>query len=325
MKAIVLCAGKGTRLRPFTYSIPKPLIPICNVPVLGYVLSEIKKTEVKDVALIVNNEIKEPIEDYIYNNLNNYPFNFSFIIQPEPKGLAHACLMAKDFVGDDSFLMFLGDNIIPFCASEILTDNYSFQEEARILVKEISDPTPFGVVEFDSSGRVVGLEEKPKNPKSNFVILGVYIFKPNIFRIIETIKPSKRGELEITDAIQKLIEENKEVSAKIYSGTFIDIAGTEQLLYANEFVLRNMLNITNIVSPSSYIENSELLYNVSVGENCIIKNSTLKNSIIMDGTKLEGVKIEKSVIGRNCTIINRMPERKILTLEIGDNSTLEFY
>lgn len=325
MKAIVLCAGKGTRLRPFTYSIPKPLIPICNVPVLGYVLSEIKKTQVKDVAIIVNREIKEPIEDYIYNNLENYPFNFSFIIQTEPKGLAHACLMAKDFVGNDSFLMFLGDNIIPFCAKEILPDNSTFTEEARILIKEVPDPTPFGVVEFDSSGRVVGLEEKPKNPKSNFVIVGVYIFKPSIFKIIESIKPSKRGELEITDAIQKLIEDNQDVTAKIYSGTFIDIGGTNQILYANEYVLKNMLNKTNIISPTSTIEESQLLSNVSVGENCIIKNSTLESTIIMNGTKLEGVNLKKSIIGRNCTIKNQSPVRLNLTLEVGDNSTLEFY
>jgi len=325
LKAIVLCAGKGTRLRPFTYSIPKPLIPICNIPVLGYVLSEIKKSQVKDVAIIVNREIKDPIEDYIHNNLDNYPFNFSFIIQPEPKGLAHACLMAKDFVGNDSFLMFLGDNIIPSSASEILPDSSSFLEEARILVKEVPDPTPFGVVEFDSSGKVVGLEEKPKNPKSNFVIVGVYIFKPSIFKIIESIKPSKRGELEITDAIQKLIEESQDVTAKVYKGTFIDIGGTDQMLYANEFVLRNILNKTNIVSPSSTIEDSQVLFNVSVGENCIIKNSTLENTIIMNETKLEGINLKKSVIGRNCTIRNHSPKKLNLSLEIGDNSTLEFY
>lgn len=324
MKAVILCAGKGTRLRPFTYSIPKPLLPVCNTPVLGYVLSEIKSSQIKDVALIVNNETRDPIERYISNNLHNYPFNFSFILQDEPKGLAHACLMAKDFVGRDDFLMFLGDNIIPECIQEILPNNSHFLEEARILVREVPDPTPFGVVEFDSSGRIKRLEEKPKNPRSNFIIVGVYIFKPSIFEAIGNIKPSKRGEFEITDAIQKLIDENLDVTVRIFKGVFIDIGKTEQFLYANEYILKNVLKEDNIVSPSSYIENSELLHNVSVGENCVIKNSVLSNSIIMDGTNLDGVNLNKSVIGRNCTIINHSIDKRTLTLEIGDDSTLEF-
>lgn len=322
MKAIILCAGRGTRLRPFTYSIPKHLLPVCNVPVLGYVLSEIENSKIKDIALIVSNETKGPISEYLSENVDKFPFNFSFILQDEPKGLAHACYLARNFVGNNDFLMFLGDSIIPGCVREILPRNEKFLEEARILVKDVPDPTPFGVVEFDPTGRVKGLEEKPKNPKSNFIIVGVYLFKPSIFKAIENIKLSKRGELEITDAIQYLVKKGLNVVAKVLNGIFMDIGKTEQLLYANDFILRNIFNLPHIVSQSSYIEDSELLNNVSIGRNCVIKNSVLEDSIIMDGTNLEGVRLSKSVIGRNCTIINNSCNKESITLEVGDNSTV---
>lgn len=322
MKAVILCAGKGSRLRPFTYSSPKHLLPVCNKPVLGYVLSEIEKSKISEIAIIVNNETKEPIYKFITDNFRNHSFKFSFILQEEPKGLAHGCYMAKNFIGDENFFLILGDNIIPGCIENILPNNEQFMEDARILIREVLDPTPFGVVEFDQAGRVKSLEEKPKNPKSNFVIVGVYLFKPVIFNAIENIKPSKRGELEITDAIQYLIKENLNVKAKIFSKTFIDIGSTEQLLYANDFILKNILKLPFIVAKSSYIENSNLLENVSIGENCIIKNSTIENSIVMDGTKLKGLNLSKSTIGRNCTIINNSENKKSVRLEVGDNSIL---
>ncbi|MBT8171926.1 NTP transferase domain-containing protein, partial [Candidatus Bathyarchaeota archaeon] len=203
MKALILSGGKGTRLRPLTFTLAKQLIPLANKPVLGYVLDQIKKTGIIQTGIIIAPETGNYVKDYIKNG-SQWGINVSYIPQ-EPLGLAHAVKTAKSFLGDDSFIMSLGDNLQGEGLTTYLQKFLKEKMDALILLKTVSDPTKFGVATLDKEFRIIKLEEKPKKPKSNLAIVGTYIFSKNIFKAIDRIKPSQRGELEITDAIQEMI------------------------------------------------------------------------------------------------------------------------
>lgn len=324
MKAVILCAGIGKRLRPLSYSLPKHLLPVCNIPVLQYLLDELSlENIVKEVALIVSKETMAPIRDFVTEKSHSYTFQFTYLLQDIPLGLAHACSMAESFVDGDDFVMLLGDNIIPLGCHSILSSEKTIEQtdDAVLLVRKVEDPRPYGVVEFDKLGNILSMEEKPKNPKSDYVIVGIYRFKSSIFDSIRQIKPSQRGEYEITDAIFHLISLQKKVRAKIFDGVFLDIGNPQSYLEANQYMINHFCEEPPIDS-SSLVTNSIIEKNVCLGKNVRIKNSKLSNCIILSGTTIEYSNLKNSIIGNNSFISINNQNNEPLELILGDDSKI---
>jgi glucose-1-phosphate thymidylyltransferase len=354
MKAIVLCAGKGTRLRPLTHTTAKHLIPVANKPVLFYSLETIKHAGITDVALIVSPHNRDIFKDAIGNG-ESFGMRIEYVVQEEPKGLAHAVWVAKDFLNGDDFLMYLGDNLIMEDLKPFVEDFKKSNVDASILLTPVDDPRRFGVAVV-KNGEVVKVIEKPKEPPSNLAIVGVYMFKPVIFEGIENIKPSWRGELEITDAIEYLIEHGYRVKAHVIYGWWKDTGKPDDLLAANRKILEG-LKTTSIrgevderstiqgnveIGEGSVIVNSVLRGPVVIGKGSIIKNSYIgpytsvgnkvsidgcevENSIVMEESVLVDVpeRIDDSIIGKGVKVTKGERKPKSLRLILGDLSSVE--
>jgi glucose-1-phosphate thymidylyltransferase len=317
VKALILAAGKGTRLKPLTNTVPKHLLPVGNKPILFHVLDYIKEAGIKDIGIVVSPDSGPYIEEAVGTG-SEWGGKITFVVQPEPLGLAHAVKVAQGFLGDSPFLMFLGDNLIQEGVKDFLGEFHASNSDASILLKEVADPKAFGVAELDSSGRVVHLVEKPKKPKSNLAIIGVYLFTAEIHKAIARTKPSWRGELEITDAIQKLLEMGKEIRSHLLRGWWLDIGSNDGLIEANRVVLDAFLkrDIKGEVDSQSHIvgrvqigegtklESSLVQGPVFIAANCRIKNSLIQPfTNIRAGTVVEDSSLEHSVILENCQIL----------------------
>jgi len=308
LKSIILCAGKGTRLRPLTHTSAKHLIPIANKPALFYGIEAIKNCKIKDIGIIIGetgDDIREGIGDGV-----RWGVNISYIEQKEALGLAHAVSVASTFLGEDNFLMYLGDNLLKNGVEPYLEKFNQGDYNAFILLTEVNNPQQFGVAEL-KEGRVIRVVEKPKEPVSNLALIGVYFFDKNIHQAIASIKPSGRGELEITDAIQWLIEKGFKVGAEVISGWWKDTGKPEDILEANRLILED---IERDVASAKMDESSEILGRVKIGKGTEIVNSKIlgpaiigdnvrvKNSYIGPFTSLsEGVEIIKSEI--ECSVV----------------------
>ncbi|MEM3485686.1 MAG: glucose-1-phosphate thymidylyltransferase [Candidatus Methanomethyliaceae archaeon] len=350
MKALVLAGGKGTRLRPLTYTMAKQLIPVANRPILHYVMDQISGVGIKEVGVVIAPETGQQIKGALAEN--PWGLNFSFILQEEPKGLAHAVMVARDFLGESTFLMYLGDNLIGQDIKGFVDEFLSSNPEALILLKEVEDPRMFGVAEIDEKGNVKRLIEKPKVPPSNFALVGIYLFSPSIQEAIAEIKPSFRGELEITDAIQRLLEKGKTVRSFILKHWWLDTGKKDDLLEANRVVLdewirrelegevdtqskivgrvslargarveRSTIRGPAVIGEGTVIKDSFIGPYTSIGNNCVIEGSVLEHSVVLDGARLTSIeRLEDSVIGRNAVVASWRENARALRLMIGDDA-----
>lgn len=351
MKALVLSGGKGTRLRPLTFTTAKQLIPVANKPILGYVLEHVAKAGIKEVGVIIAPETGEYVKGYVKDG-SEWGLDITYITQ-EPLGLAHAVKTAKEFLGNDSFVMYLGDNLLGKGIEKFVE---KFEEEnldALILLKEVENPSAFGVAVLNGE-RIIKLVEKPKEPISDLALVGVYLFSSKIHKAIKGIKPSWRGELEITDAIQEMINLGYKVKAEVLNSWWLDTGKKNDILTANAIILDEFLRTEIkgfvdeksrfkgrvrveegakiikstvsgpcVVGRNCVIENTFIGPYTSVGDNSKIINSTIEHSVVLENSIIENIdRIEDSLIGRNVRVSKNQRHRAI-KLNIGDYSEAE--
>jgi glucose-1-phosphate thymidylyltransferase len=351
LKSIILCAGKGTRLRPLTHTSAKHLIPIANKPVLFYAIEAIKDCEIKDIGIIIG-ETGEDIKNELREG-SRWGVNISYIEQKEALGLAHAVSVAKDFLGEEKFLMYLGDNLlkngVENYAEKFIQGNYN----AFVLLTEVDNPRQFGVAEL-KEGRVVRVVEKPKEQVSNLALIGVYFFDKNVHQAIKSIKPSARGELEITDAIQWMIDKGYKVGAEVIKGWWKDTGKPDDILEANRLILEDIernVDGAKVIDEASQIsgrvkigKGSEIINSKIVGPVIIgnkvkvvdsyigpftslsdrveIKKTEIEYSVVLENTKIENIKrrMQKCLIGKGVKIYRSKDLPRIYEFIIGDHS-----
>jgi len=349
MKALILSGGHGTRLRPLTYSQQKQLIPVANKPVLFYAIEDVIEAGIRDIGIIVGPN-KEQVMETVKSV--DWDANIEFIYQGEPKGLAHAIIVAEEFLDDEDFVMYLGDNILK---EGIVRHARRFKEldpDALILLTQVEDPQRFGVAELDENGKVIRLVEKPKVPPSNYALVGIYFFKPIIIEACKSIKPSWRNELEITDAIQWLIDNGYRVEASIVTGWWKDTGKPEDILEANRLVLDDIetrvegsvidSKITGrvVVEEGAVVENSVVKGPCVIGKNatirksyigpytsigngCEIEETEIEDSVIMEGSVIRNAgRIVESLVGRNVRITREKVKPSGHRFVVGDNSNI---
>ncbi|MFP3904237.1 MAG: glucose-1-phosphate thymidylyltransferase, partial [Armatimonadota bacterium] len=300
MKAVVLCAGEGRRLRPLTFRRPKHLLPVAGKPILHHVLGELREAGITEVGLVVGEGAKA-IREFVHNG-RQWNLDVSYIQQPQPRGLAHAVNCAREYVRDERFLVYLGDNLLENSLSDFVETFRGNRSDAALVLKAVDDPQRYGVATLDADGHIRQLVEKPANPASNLAIVGVYAFSPSIFDAIDAIEPSDRGEYEITDAIQHLIESGARVTSALLEGFWEDTGEPAKLLRANQRYLQRMQHdIQSGISADSRIEGRP----VRIGDNTTIKNSAITAPcFIGDNCVLRDCRVGPDVsIGAGCKMV----------------------
>ena len=351
MKAIVLSGGKGTRLRPLTFTCAKQLIPVANKPILGYVLDQVATTGIKNVGIITAPETGQYVRDYV-NNGSKWRLSISYISQ-EPLGLAHAVKTAQPFLAQDSFIMCLGDNVTGQNLSTFIQKFTKENLDALIILKEVDNPSSFGIAQLDERGNIIQLVEKPKKPIGNLAIIGTYIFSNKVHKAIEHITPSWRGELEITDAIQEMIDSGFKVKAEILNSWWLDTGKKDDILSANAKILDEYIKlelegkvtnstidgrvkvevdakVTNstirgpcIIGKNALIENSFVGPYTSIGDNSAVLNSNIEHCVILDSVIIKDVeRLEDSLVGKNSRV-SKNKRNRVIKLHIGDYSEVE--
>jgi len=355
VKGIILHGGAGIRLRPLTHTGPKQLIPVANKPISQYVLESLREADVRDIAIVLGDIHPEKVREY-YGDGSGFGVKISYISQGEPLGIAHAVGLCREFVGDQSFVVHLGDDLIKGGVKKYAQEFVDSDYDGMVLLCRVKEPHRFGVAEFDTSGKLVRLIEKPKEPPSAYALSGVYFFKPIIFDMIDKLKPSWRSELEITEAIQLLLENGKSLGHRFVDGWWKDTGTPENILESNRLVLDELKSeILGVVEddasiqgrvyvgagtvvkhgavirgPASIGKDSIVEANVyigpytSMGNHVIIKRGEIENSIIMDNCQIEiDNKITDSLIGPCSEIIeNNNHKPRGHRLVIGERSKI---
>jgi glucose-1-phosphate thymidylyltransferase len=351
MKGLILSGGKGTRLRPLTFTQAKQLVPVANKPVLFYGIEALKEAEIKDIGIVVGDtkdEIKEAAGDG-----SRWGVRITYIEQEAPLGLAHAVKISEDFLGDEPFVMYLGDNILKSGIKSLVEEFKEKEPNSLILLTEVPDPRLFGVAEL-KDGKVVRLVEKPKKPMGNLALVGVYMFDFHVFEAINAIKPSWRNELEITDAIQYLVDHGYEVHPHLVSGWWKDTGKIEDILEANRLILESIVGkiegkvdetskingpviieegvvVQNsiirgpaIIGPETEIIDSYIGPFTAIQERCRIIQTEIEHSIVLEGCEIRdvGSRIDESLIGRDVKIYKCPPKPSVYRLIVGDKSEI---
>jgi glucose-1-phosphate thymidylyltransferase len=351
LKGLILSGGKGTRLRPITHTSAKQLVPVANKPVLFYGLEAMGQARIRHVGIIIapetGNEIRVAVGDG-----SRFGLEVEFIVQDEPLGLAHAVLTARSFLGTSPFVMYLGDNLLQGGIVELVDAFRANAPDALILLTPVPDPHNYGVAELDGE-RVVRLVEKPPEPATDLALVGVYMFTPAIHDAAEAIKPSGRGELEITDAIQHLVDRGLRVEPHVVRGWWKDTGRLDDMLEANRLILDNLETRLEghlvesqadgrvVIEPGAKLERSTVrgpavigagahLVDAyvgpytAVGEACVIRNAEVEHSILLAGSSVEDLdgRMESSLLGRNVAVRRDGRSPRAYRFMVGDNSEI---
>ena len=354
MKGLILSGGKGTRLRPLTHTAAKQLVPVANKPILFYVIENLARAGVTDLGIIISPETGDMIREAAGDG-SRFGVSITYIPQNEPAGLAHAVKTARPFLLDSPFVMYLGDNLI---SSDITAFLKTFQEQdldALILLKEVENPSQFGIAELNGQGGLVRLVEKPQTPPTNLALVGVYFFSTAVHPAIDILQPSWRGELEITDAIQELLSTGKNVDWRRLEGWWLDTGKKDDLLTANTQVLdewcrreilgeadaechisgrvavgagtrvvRSTIRGPAVIGEGCLIEDSFIGPFTSIGDNSRVLNSVIEHSVLLAGVTISQVdRLEDSLVGRNARVAKHHRHRS-LQLLLGDDTVVEF-
>jgi len=351
MKALVLAGGSGSRLRPITHTYAKQLLPVANKPVLFYGLEAIRDAGITDVGIVVG-DTAPAIEDAVGDG-SAFGLTATYLRQDAPRGLAHAVIVARDFLADDDFVMYLGDNFIVGGITPLVEEFRSSRPDAQIMLTSVPDPRQFGVAELDTAGEVVGLEEKPQHPKSDLALVGVYIFTPAVHEAVSQLAPSWRGELEITEAIQWLIDQGRKVRSTTITGYWKDTGNVADMLEVNRMVLETIdpqvrgtveaseligrvvveagaqVSGSRIVGPAiigtgTRVSGSYVGPFTSVAQDCSITDSEIEYSIVLRGALIQGVRrIEASLIGHDVEVTPSPNVPRAHRLILGDHSKVQ--
>ncbi|MBI2304074.1 MAG: glucose-1-phosphate thymidylyltransferase [Chloroflexi bacterium] len=349
MKGLILSGGKGTRLRPFTYTGAKQLVPLANKPVLFYALEDLVEAGIRDIGIVVG-ETAEEIKAAVGDG-SRFGAKVTYIPQPEPRGIAHGVLIAEPFLDRDPFVLFLGDN---FIRDGIVPQVKEFRRggmNSLIVLTQVKNPQELGVAEL-VDGRVVRLVEKPKEPVSDLAVVGIYMFDHHVFEAVKSLKPSPRGELEITETIQYFIDHGLEVGHHLLNGWWIDTGKMEDILEANRLVLETIKGEVKgrvdehstlvgnvVVEEGAEIEKSVIRGPAAIGQetrivnsyvgpfssiyhHCQVVNSEIEHSVILEHCRIEDMehRIENSLIGRHVEIARSPMKPRAYTFVLGDYS-----
>jgi len=350
VKGLILSGGKGTRLYPLTYTRAKQLIPVANEPVLFRVIRAIRDAGINEIGIVIGDtgtEIREAVGDG-----SRWGVAITYIPQSAPAGLAHAVKESLPFLGDDRFVMFLGDNVIQGGISPLIRQFADSQWSSQIVLTEVENPRQFGVAQLNADGSILRLIEKPKDPPSNLALVGIYMFDHHIREAVNAIKPSFRGELEITDAIQWLVDQGKAVHPYVHKGWWIDTGKPGDMLNANDHVLEEVkphiagtVDKDSTVDPrvtieaGAIVENSVIRGPTIIGEgtiirdsyvgpftsiyhHCTVEHSEIEHSIVLENSKIQDVpyRIADSIIGRNASVTRSEVKPKAIKMNLGDYS-----
>ncbi len=353
LKGLILSGGAGTRLRPITHTSAKQLVPVANKPVLFYGIEALVDAGVTEIGIIIAPETGDEIRAAAGDG-SAFGAEITYIVQDKPAGLAHAVLTAKDFIGDSPFVMYLGDNLLRDGLRGLVSTFRADEPDALILLTPVEEPEHYGVAELDGE-RIVRLIEKPKDPPSNLALVGVYLFSPLIFAASEALEPSWRGELEITEAIQGLIDDGRKVQSEVVRGWWKDTGQLADMLEANRLVLeeietnlegeideesrvegrvvvepgatltRSVVRGPAVIGKDACIEDAYIGPYTSIGEGVQVRRSEVEHSIILSNSVVEdlGTRMEASLLGREVKLTRSDGMPKTLRLLVGDKSEIE--
>jgi glucose-1-phosphate thymidylyltransferase len=352
MKGLILSGGKGTRLRPITHTSAKQLVPVANKPVLFYGIEAMADAGIEEIGIIIAPETGDEIRTAVGDG-SRFGVRVEFIVQDAPLGLAHAVLTAEPFLGKDPFVMYLGDNLLQGGISDLVDAFREHDPDALILLTPVPDPQNFGVAETDDDGRVTRLVEKPPEPKSDLALVGVYMFTALIHEAARAIEPSGRGELEITDAIQWLLDSGRRVEPHVVRGWWKDTGRLDDMLEANRLILdtllpdiqgelidsqvegrvvvqagarleRSTVRGPAIIGAGARITDAYIGPYTAIGEGCVIEHSEVEHSILLENSSVRhlGGRMESSLLGKNVTVARGERQPRAYRFMVGDNSEI---
>ena len=352
LKGLILSGGRGTRLRPITFTSAKQLVPVANKPVLFYGIEAMAAAGIREVGIIIAPETGDEIRAAVGDG-SQFGVSVTYVVQDEPAGLAHAVLTAEPFLGSSPFVMYLGDNLLQGGMEDLVDAFREHEPEALILLTPVPDPQNYGVAELGQDGAVVRLVEKPPEPATDLALVGVYMFTPLIHEAARSIEPSPRGELEITDAIQWLVDGGRRVEPHIVRGWWKDTGRLDDMLEANRLILDTVVRSVDgsivetqvdgrvVVEPGAVLEratvrgpaiigagavirDSYIGPYTAVGRNCVIERAEIEHSILLEGSSVRGLdgRMESSLLGRDVAISRGDRQPRAYRFMVGDKSEI---
>jgi glucose-1-phosphate thymidylyltransferase len=352
LKGLILSGGRGTRLRPITFTSAKQLVPVANKPVLFYGIEAMAEAGIREIGIIIAPETGDDIRE-VTGDGSRFGVEITYIVQDEPAGLAHAVLTAEPFLGDAPFVMYLGDNLLQGGITELVRRFESSEPDALILLTPVSDPSSYGIAELDGDGAVARLVEKPPEPRSDLALVGVYMFTALIHEAARAIRPSPRGELEITDAIQWIVDGGRRVDPHIVRGWWKDTGRLEDMLEANRLILdtierridgelhdaqvdgrviveagARLENATvrgpAVIGAGAVVRNAYIGPYTAIGRRCEIDGAEVEHSILLEGASIRGLdgRMESSLLGRDVAISRTTTQPRAYRFMVGDQSEI---